>query len=433
MKGEGAAESKVLEVANQTFASDFFLSYAQGDRAWAEWIAWMLEEDGYQVLVQAWDFVPGSNWVRHLSVGAKDAARTIVVLSDDYLESVYGSTEWQAAWARDPVGGTRRLLIARVADSDRPGLLAGVASVDLFGLSEDEARRRLRNMVSAASAGRAKPTALPQFPGRGAVRKSRFPGSLPRVWNLPVRNPNFSGRGAELRALAQVLEGGSGVTVVSVQGLGGVGKSQLAAEYAYSRAGDYDVAWWISADSPASIFDQFAALASQLGFDQAATLETLQAQVQTGLRGASGWLLIFDNFDTAQDVQAWLPRGPLPAGVPGHVIVTTRRSGFRVLGPVLDLYVLSQDVAEQLLRSRVPGLDQSAAAGVGAQLGCLRLALEEAAAYLRRPQMSGNNTWVLRSRTPPTARADCLWRMTARLWEISFDECAKGPAALQLI
>jgi TIR domain len=40
---------------------DFFVSYTQADRAWAEWIAWILEEDRYRVLVQAWDFVPGSN------------------------------------------------------------------------------------------------------------------------------------------------------------------------------------------------------------------------------------------------------------------------------------------------------------------------------------------------------------------------------------
>src|SRR5216684_301367 len=41
---------------------DFFVSYAQPDRAWAEWIAWQLEEGGYRVLIQAWDMVPGADW-----------------------------------------------------------------------------------------------------------------------------------------------------------------------------------------------------------------------------------------------------------------------------------------------------------------------------------------------------------------------------------
>src|SRR4029077_22704 len=48
---------------------DFFVSYTEADRAWAEWIAWVLEADGYRVLVQAWDFVPGSNWVQGMQAG----------------------------------------------------------------------------------------------------------------------------------------------------------------------------------------------------------------------------------------------------------------------------------------------------------------------------------------------------------------------------
>src|ERR1035438_444146 len=112
---------------------DFFLSYTQADRAWAEWIAWLLEEDGHRVLVQAWDFVPGSNWIQGMQGGTRDAARTIAVLSPDYLESVYGSAEWQAAWAQDPAGTGRKLLVVRVKDCGRPGLLAGGVGGDVFG------------------------------------------------------------------------------------------------------------------------------------------------------------------------------------------------------------------------------------------------------------------------------------------------------------
>lgn len=58
---------------------DFFVSYTQADRSWAEWIAWVIEEDGYRVLIQAWDFVPGSNWLARMQAGTRDAARTIAV------------------------------------------------------------------------------------------------------------------------------------------------------------------------------------------------------------------------------------------------------------------------------------------------------------------------------------------------------------------
>ena len=106
---------------------DFFVSYTQADRGWAEWIAWVLEEHGYRVLIQAWDFVPGSNWIERMQDGTRDAARTVAVLSPNYLESVYGGAEWQAAWAQDPAGRDRRLLVVRVRECERPGLLAGVA------------------------------------------------------------------------------------------------------------------------------------------------------------------------------------------------------------------------------------------------------------------------------------------------------------------
>ena len=98
---------------------DFFVSYAQEDRAWAEWIAWILEEDGHRILVQAWDFVPGTNWIQNMQAGTRDAARTIAVMSGDYLKSVYGGAEWQAAWASDVQRSSRKLLTVRMAECDR--------------------------------------------------------------------------------------------------------------------------------------------------------------------------------------------------------------------------------------------------------------------------------------------------------------------------
>jgi hypothetical protein len=159
---------------------DFFLSYTQADRAWAEWLAWVLEEHGYRVLIQAWDFVPGSNWIAEMQAGTQGAARTIAVLSEAYLKSVYGGAEWQAAWASDPDGTTRRLLVVRVGDCERRGLLSGIVSIDLFALAEDQARTELLGMAATAEAGRAKPARAPGFPGthRMVPDEPGFPGEL---------------------------------------------------------------------------------------------------------------------------------------------------------------------------------------------------------------------------------------------------------------
>lgn len=157
---------------------DFFISYTQADRAWAEWIAWALEEDGHRVLIQAWDSVPGSNWIHGMDAGTREAARTIAVMSDAYLRSAFGSAEWRAAWASDPGGTDRRLLVVRVESCDRPGLLAGIVRIDLFGIPQADARTRLRAMVAAAATGRAKPSAPPRFPGRSRAvpHEPGFPG-----------------------------------------------------------------------------------------------------------------------------------------------------------------------------------------------------------------------------------------------------------------
>src|SRR5271166_11879 len=417
---------------------DFFVSYTQADRAWAEWIAWILEEDGHKVLVQAWDFVPGSNWIQGMQVGAARAERTIAVLSPAYLESQFGAAEWQAAWASDPAGAQRKLLVTRVKQCDRPGLLSGVVSVDLFGQPEAEVRARLRRMVSSAMAGRAKPGVEPVFPGRAMPREPRFPGALPRVWKVPARNPNFTGRGEDLAVLARALASGSTVTVQSLRGMGGVGKTQLATEFAHAHAGDYDLVYWVAAEEPATIADQFSVLAGLLGLDPVPDPETLQALVHDRLRSVAGWLMVFDNADAAGDIRAWLPGGPLAPGIPGHVIVTTRRGGFAALGRVMELDVIDLPSAVALLRTRVPDLAEDVGREIAGELGQLPLALEQAAAYLDRSAMPARDyLGLLRRRAEELfARGQVSGRheTIATLWDIALERIsAEDPAAVVLL
>jgi WD40 repeat protein len=157
---------------------DFFVSYTKVDRPWAEWIAWVLEEVGYRVLIQAWDFVPGTNWIQLMQKGTRTADRTIAVLSDAYAKSAFGGAEWQTAWVADPTGAGRKLLVVRVANCARPGLLTGVVDVDLFGVSEADAKARLIGMIKAALQGRNKPLVAPDFPGadRAVQDQPGFPG-----------------------------------------------------------------------------------------------------------------------------------------------------------------------------------------------------------------------------------------------------------------
>jgi hypothetical protein len=143
---------------------DFFISYTSADGRWAEWIAWELEAAGYSVYIQEWDFVPGTNWMDMMTRGIERSTRTVAVLSNAYLTSVWGKKEWQAALRRDPEGIKGKVIPVRVEDCDRPELLATVVSVDLFDMPEDETSGRLLAAVKAALGGRKKPTARPAFP-----------------------------------------------------------------------------------------------------------------------------------------------------------------------------------------------------------------------------------------------------------------------------
>jgi hypothetical protein len=95
-------------------AADFFVSYTSADRAWAEWIAWQLEADGYRVRIQAWDFTPGKTWTHEMQQATATAQRVVAVLSAAYLRSAHGEAEWRAFYAQDPSGERGLLLPVRV-------------------------------------------------------------------------------------------------------------------------------------------------------------------------------------------------------------------------------------------------------------------------------------------------------------------------------
>ncbi len=144
-----------------------FVSYARPDLAWAQWIAWQLEEAGYPTLIEAWDFGAGTHPVDRLHQAATDALPTLAVLSTAYLACSDARAQWQSAWRHEAAGRRGALLIVRVEDCVRPGLLGQLGTVDLFALDRDTARRRL---LAAVRGRRAKPAVEPPYPGlRGAA------------------------------------------------------------------------------------------------------------------------------------------------------------------------------------------------------------------------------------------------------------------------
>ncbi|MBI5305052.1 MAG: toll/interleukin-1 receptor domain-containing protein [Chloroflexi bacterium] len=424
--------------------TDFFISYTSADRAWAEWIAWELEHVGYTTTIQAWDFVAGSNFVLEMQRAATECARTIAVLSPNYLAARFTQSEWAAAFAQDPTGEQGKLLPVRVRDFQPDGLFRAIVYIDLVNLDENSARATLLARIKHT---RAKPASAPKFPSIPSV-PSKFPGVLPAVWNVKPRNPNFTGRETELAQLHNALAATlTAALTQAIHGLGGVGKTQMAIEYAYRHAPEYDLVWWLRAETTMTLAADFAALAQPLNLpekderDQRIVMDAVRAH----LRQTQRWLLIFDNANAPEDVRDFLP----PGG--GHVLITSRHSAWRALAAPLTVKPLPRDDAIAFLIKR-SGLSPLSAKQTGEgrgggdagkladALGCLPLALTQAAAYIE----ASGTTFADYLRIFETHRAELLRDpkfkphdypdTVATTWTISFNAvAAESPAALTLM
>jgi len=225
-----------------------------------------------------------------------------------------------------------------------------------------------------AARGRAGPEevlAVLQRPGRRAAE------TVPRAWNIPARNPAFTGRAALLAAVRERLQAGQAGVVQALYGMGGVGKTQLAAEYAHRFGDGYDLAWWIDAEQNALIGDQVSELGTALGWIAAGSgHEAVRAAVLAELRQRGRWLLVFDNACRPADVTPWLPGGS------GHVLITSRERGWDEIATPVAVDVLTRAESIEMLQGRIPGLTGADADPLAAELGDLPLAIAQAAGFM---------------------------------------------------
>lgn len=256
-------------------------------------------------------------------------------------------------------------------------------------------------------------------------------GPMPKMNNLPERNHYFTGREEPLRAIAETFRRNRAVVVKqTISGLGGVGKTQLAREFAYRYGANYETGIWeINADSAATIYAGFVEFSRIFQIDLPAdfTEDDLRREVSQWMQEHDRWLIIFDNLDNEDTVSPYLPVNR----VCGHILVTTRKLDMD-FGGHIDLSVFDLDEAIQFFDNRLAECVHLETDGnilkkdLCCRLGCLPLALEQAAAYIKVTRTSFSRYLQLLGESGLEAFEDEGYtpefysKTVTTTWEISF-------------
>ncbi len=345
-------------------------------------IAEALRDRGLKVWLDEWELIPGRQWIHDLEQAIQNTQAMAVCIGGDGV-GPWERPELEAALLESVGRGLPVIPIplpGSPEDLNLPLFLKRFTWVDLReGITSDG----LDRLVWGATGKKPRPRA-------------------PRLHNLPFLSLGalFGGREEDLQKLEIFGQVPSQATEIvqaqAIHGFGGIGKTQLAVEYAW-RSGDlYSAILFVVADSPPSLNANLAALAGPNLLNllewQAQTREEVVGAVLRWLREHSRWLLILDNVDTDESSQAVM--NLLPQLTKGHVIITSRRTHWRLNIEKQLIEKLSQSASTTFLlqrtkRGRASAVDDSQKAlELAAILDGLPLALEQAGAYIAYHQIS---------------------------------------------
>ncbi|MEU7059746.1 FxSxx-COOH system tetratricopeptide repeat protein [Streptomyces sp. NPDC046197] len=415
---------KTVVRRQQPLPTHIFLSYVPEDQIWADWIRRVLSDAGFTVGDPRSEDGSGVGLPLLDDTDAKvrAAARTVAVLSAAYQKSPQARAVWEAVAAADPMGSRRTLVPVRVSDVRLGHPFSDRTPVHLSNLNEAAARSALLRAVDAP---------LVQFE-HPADAGPRYPGAEPPVWSVPVRNPAFTGRGELLERLRQRLADTGTATLL--HGMGGVGKTQLATEYAHRYRGNYDVVWWIEAEFGDLALRQYAELAPRLGVEERDSIGATADAVRDALRRGQKyerWLLVFDNATTPESIGRMVVNSPT-----GHVLITTRNEGWTQLAERMDVDVFTRAESVEHLLHRVSAISAEDAEQVAEALGDLPLAVDQAAAWLN--ETGQDATQYLRlletqlANLTEGADADAYPLQVGATWNLSVQQL-NSPVARRLL
>ncbi|HEX8129298.1 MAG TPA: FxSxx-COOH system tetratricopeptide repeat protein [Pyrinomonadaceae bacterium] len=396
-----------------------FISYAHSDndspepsKRWLNRLLEQLQPLVRQDLVKVWsdtEIEAGEQWDRSIKAELQHAKVAVLLVSPAFLASKYISNSELPVLLMnamnegrtvipvilrpcafieakfkypDPANGPNELSLSVFQSANPP-------TKPLNAMQEAE-----QDSVLLAVAQRILKLAEAQTPagavsGSGAATSSGgTPHNTPAVWNVPhTRNPFFTGRTQVLDDLSQAL---IATGKAALSGMGGVGKTQTAVEYAYRHRGEYKTVLWAKADSEDALKAGYAAIASRLKLPEKdeTDREKVVLAVKRWLEAQTGWLLILDNADELKLVSDLLRRE-----WGGHILLTTRALATGSISRIEITEMMPDEGTLFLLRrSKLIALDddhgaateadQKLAGEITREVGGLPLALDQAGAFI---------------------------------------------------
>ncbi|GAA1736185.1 FxSxx-COOH system tetratricopeptide repeat protein [Luedemannella helvata] len=392
------------------------LRYVPDDQIWAEWIEHILVAAGVRV--------------QDPLVARPDAGEPVSMAAARQLTIVSPANAAVESALVHPEGGTfRPPLAVYIADTTPLQHLPIASSAFITGLTADEAAGRVLQLVGRS---------LDDIELASVPSRPRYPGDEPSVFNAPARNARFTGRENDLLRLRQELRHrGTAVVLpgaqpVALQGMGGIGKTQVALEYAYRFRAAYDVVWWINADPVTFIDSAIGDLGTQLGIPVQTGPDYTRAVLNALSRSepSARWLLIFDNAEQPDRVGQFLPRGN------GHILITSRNPQWGDQAETIQVDVFERRESIAHLVHRVPTMLASEADKVAEILGDLPIAIAAAGAWLAETGAPVDEylTQIDRHGLSAVSVEESRDRSVEATWDLSLDRLReRSPAAFRLL
>jgi TIR domain len=373
------------------------ISYLIDDYMWSKWIYQQLTLAGYTVIMQLWNHTTNSrDFEKTMREASKDAKYIFSIVSPDYVKPIYGNPAWYHYFKRLLKRGDNMLIKVHRFELDVP--LKDFRKIELMGpgVNETQARDLLRNGMphglrkSWVSSGGTIPA---------NDETARFPGEFPEHWNIPSSKASFTDREEILKRLYTTFRDGRSQPSVAPQalfGLGGIGTSALAIEYANRHHIEYTAGYYVRISPDKEQEEDLREIGKILDLKEKGEkdLLILRQAIIDALNKGKDWLLIIDQCSGAAQIKEFMPR---PGR--GYVLLATQTSSLKLdnmdiamvqvremekaEGALFLLRFIGRlDPDEPLSSNKISDLDRQVALAISAKIGGVPSALRCAGEFI---------------------------------------------------